>query len=225
MIRKKFCYISLTFLPLLFFTPGLRGEEDPGLKEVIASVQERYEKLHSFSCDFTQIQWNKALNRKEEESGRAFMKKPGMMRWEYTLPEPKLFIAKGGIFVFYLPEENQVQRYHSKNTTTLSTPTLFLAGEGNLEREFDISFVDSDFPAAPEEHYFLKLYPKAQEENFESLILAVDKKSFLVEKLVMIDLLENRAEFFFTHINEKAHLEESDFDFEIPPGADVLVIN
>jgi outer membrane lipoprotein carrier protein len=217
--------LFLAFLQLCF-VPGVhQGEDDPGLDGVIASLQDRYDRLNSFSCDFTQVQWNKALNRKEEESGRVFMKKPGMMRWAYETPETKLFIAKGGVFIFYLPGENQVQRYEAKNTTTLSAPTLFLAGAGNLEREFHIAFVESELPGVPGDAYELELLPRTGEENFESLILAVNRNSFLVERLVMIDLLGNRAEFIFENIRENAPVAESLFDFEMPPDADLLIVN
>jgi len=225
LIPKTAGIAYMVFLACFFPISMSASEEELGLSEVIAGLQERYEKLGSFSCDFTQVQWNKALNRKQEESGRAYMKKPGMMRWEYVDPEPKLFIARNDVFVFYLPEENQVQRYHSKNTSNLATPTLFLAGRGNLEREFVISFAHNGLPENWENYYVLELLPKAAQENFESLVMAVDKKSFLVKRLTLVDLLENRSEFAFSNIEENCRIEDEAFDFEIPANADVLIVN
>lgn len=216
-------FTTLLLLPVIKDSRAL-DREALTLEEIVTRLQEKYDNLSGFTCDFSQIQWNRMLNRKERESGLAFMKKPGMMRWEYLDPEFKLFIINEKVIFFYLQEENQVQTFRDKDSALLSTPTLFLAGRGNLQRDFAITFTDQESSIDLNLYYCLKLEPKALQENFENLILAVDKKTFLVTRLIMVDFLKNRSEFLFTNINENVDVPDDKFFFEMPPDVDVLVV-
>jgi len=77
------------------------------------------------------------------------VKKPGKMRWEYNAPEKKLFVSDGVKIYSYVPEDKQVIVSDVPSGDRLTTPVLFLAGTGNLARDFNPSFTDLPPGAAP----------------------------------------------------------------------------
>ncbi|MFZ0132886.1 MAG: outer membrane lipoprotein carrier protein LolA, partial [Desulfobacterales bacterium] len=84
---------------------ALAGED--GLEEVIAQVEKRYDVL-GFSADFHQVSTIKAMEISDEATGRMFVRKPEMMRWEYDKPERQVIITNADKLWIYRPQDNQV---------------------------------------------------------------------------------------------------------------------
>jgi outer membrane lipoprotein carrier protein len=68
------------------------------------------------------------------ESGTAFFRRPGKMRWEYEAPEKDLFLVDGKTAWFYVPADHTVTRVPAKQSTDLRTPMALLAGEMKVSR-------------------------------------------------------------------------------------------
>src|ERR1700684_2187378 len=63
------------------------------------------------------------------ESGVAYFRRPGKMRWEYAAPESNLFLIDGKMAWFYVPADHTVTRVPAKQSTDWRTPLALLAGE------------------------------------------------------------------------------------------------
>src|SRR5690349_9312341 len=120
---------------------GARAAE-PTAAEFAQSVQKKYDAIRDFSADFVHAYEGGALRKQVTERGRMMIKKPGKMRWEYTTPEEKLFVSDGLKMYSYLPQDRQVIVSTIPRGDDASTPTLFLAGRGNLTRDFSPSLVE-----------------------------------------------------------------------------------
>jgi outer membrane lipoprotein carrier protein len=68
------------------------------------------------------------------ESGTAYFRRPGKMRWEYESPEKDLFLVDGKTAWFYVPADHTVTRVPAKQSTDLRTPLALLAGEVKVSR-------------------------------------------------------------------------------------------
>jgi outer membrane lipoprotein-sorting protein len=68
------------------------------------------------------------------ESGTAYFRKPGRMRWEYEAPEKKLFVADGKTVWFYVPADRTVTRAPMKESDDWRTPLALLTGKAKLDR-------------------------------------------------------------------------------------------
>src|SRR5512144_410947 len=79
---------------------GIAVSADP-LTEAVLGIQKRYAAVDSLSADFQQKYRGPGIE--QTESGVLWMKKPGLMRWEYAEPEKKLFIADGRETFLYTP--------------------------------------------------------------------------------------------------------------------------
>ena len=68
--------------------------------------------------------------RPRTESGQVFLRRPGLMRWEYREPSGKLFLSDGETIHFYLPDRKQVRKVASAAAGIGASPFSFLLGRG-----------------------------------------------------------------------------------------------
>ena len=189
---------------------------------VLAEIQNRYESTNDFEARFLQEFVGKVMKQSQKGEGKVYFKKKGMMRWDYRVPNQQ-FISNGKIVWYYQPDENQVLVYDLSNLVKERTPLAFLAGEGNLGRDFDlVNFNEAVSPK--EENYVVELEPKEPHAGLSRLVLTVDKKMYFVNQADVIDGLGNVTRTRFMEIKTNVGLQTSFFTFSIPPGAEVLKV-
>ena len=199
---------------------GITAPEQSAL-ELAQALQRKYEAIRGFASDFVHTYRGGALNKQLTERGRLLVKKPGKMRWEYTAPEKKLFVSDGVKIYSYVPEDKQVIVSDVPSGDNLTTPVLFLAGKGNLTRDFNPSFTDLPAGAAPGSRA-LKLVPKAAQPDYDWLVVVVDAATLGLRGLVYSDAQGGTSTFSFTNLKENAGLTDNEFEFKLPRGVDVV---
>src|SRR5712691_5292648 len=107
-----------------------------GATDLAQSLQRKYDTIHDFSADFTHTYQGGVLHKQITERGHVLVKKPGRMRWDYTSPEKKLFVSDGVKIYSYVPDDRQVRIDSVPKDDQPGAPILFLAGKGNLVRDF-----------------------------------------------------------------------------------------
>src|SRR4029077_10280471 len=100
-------------------------------------------------------------------------------------------------------------------------PALFLAGKGNLMRDFAVSF-DETTPALPTGARALKLVPKSPQPDYDWLVLLVDPTSLLLRGLVTTDAQGGTSRFSFSNLKEHGGLANKVFTLKIPRGFAVV---
>lgn len=68
------------------------------------------------------------------ESGVAYFRKPGKMRWEYEAPEKNLFLIDGKTAWFYVPADHTVTRMPARDSGDWRTLFALLAGKVKVSR-------------------------------------------------------------------------------------------
>ena len=116
----------------------------PTAAEVAEAVQKKYEAVKDFSSEFSHTYRGVALKKQITEHGTLLIKKPGKMRWTYAAPDNNVFVSDGTKFYSYIPADKQVTISDIPADDAASKPALFLAGKGNLTRDFTVSLVDPD---------------------------------------------------------------------------------
>ncbi|HMD34989.1 MAG TPA: outer membrane lipoprotein carrier protein LolA, partial [Vicinamibacterales bacterium] len=186
---------------------------EPTADEFAQAVQKKYDGIRDFSADFVHAYEGGALHKKITERGRLFIKKPGKMRWEYTAPEAKLFVSDGMKMYSYLPADNQVIVSSIPRENEATTPTLFLAGKGNLTKDFTSSLVELP-KGMPAGSRTLKLVPKARQRDYDWLMLVVDPATLAFRGLVTVDSQGGISSFSFANLKENSGLADKDFTFK-----------
>jgi outer membrane lipoprotein carrier protein len=201
----------------LMSTP-LAAQSRPAADVIARSVQQRYQGIRDFSADFVHTYRGGALRTQTREVGTMTIKKPGMMRFIYTAPEKKEFVSDGVKIYSYIPDDKQVVVATVPPDNQATTSVLFLAGKGDLTRDFTPSYTDSPVTGA----VGLKLVPRRQEPEYEYLVLAVDPATFQWRALLTRDRQGGESTLVFTNLKENQGISDKVFAFRIPRGVDVM---
>jgi len=200
-------------------TPNAQTVQPPAA-ELARALQKKYETVADFSADFVHVYEGGILRKRVTERGTLLVKKPGKMRWAYTSPEQKLFVSDGVKMYSYIPQDRQVIVTALPAGDQPGSPVLFLAGKGNIERDFKVSY--ADLPDVPAGTYALKLVPVERQQDYDWLVLEVDRQSLGVRALVTTDAQGGRSAFTFWNLKENIGLSDKSFTFKIPRGVDVV---
>jgi outer membrane lipoprotein carrier protein len=190
----------------------------PPATEVASALQAKYDRIRDFSADFVHRYEGGVLKRKVSERGVMQVKKPGKMRWEYRAPEKKLFVSDGRQMYLHEVGPNQVTVFAVPEADQAATAVLFLAGKGNLTRDFTVTYGAGGTPAT----YALHLQPKAPERDYDWLEVVVDRETLQIQSLSAADAQGGRSTFEFSNIKENRNPPDKNFTFQIPRGADVV---
>jgi len=194
---------------------------EPTAQELAQALQRKYDGIRDFSADFVHKYRGGVLKKEISESGRLIVKKPGKMRWEYKVPEQKLFVSDGVRMYSYIPQDKQVYVITIPPGDQLSTPTLFLSGKGNILRDFTSSLAAPQL-GAPAGTRALKLVPKTPQTDYDWLIVEVAPDTLALRGLVTADAQGGQSSFSFANLKENAGPADKEFTFTIPRGVDVV---
>lgn len=211
--------VRLLLPVLIALAPAaLAGQTRPPAADTARALQQKYDRVKDFSADFTHTYEGGVLNRKSVERGTVQIKKPGRMRWEYTAPEKKTFVADGIKIYSYVPADKQVIVGDVPAADEATTAVLFLAGKGNLLRDFTVSYAETAMAGA----VALRLDPRRKERDYDWLIVTVDQATYQIRALTAADQQGGRSTFAFTNYRENTGVADNVFAFKIPRGADVI---
>jgi outer membrane lipoprotein carrier protein len=199
---------------------ALRAADSTAL-ELAAALQKKYDGIKDFSADFSHTYEGGVLRKQITERGHLLVKKPGRMRWDYSTPETKQFVSDGVKMYSYIPQDKQVIVATVPPDENAPTPTLFLAGKGNVTRDFTPSLVDA--PAGmPAGSRALKLVPKSRQRDYDWLVLVLEAGTLSIRGLLTVDEQGGKSTFSFTNLKENVGLADKEFAFKIPRGVDVV---
>jgi len=189
---------------------------DAPLQKLMELLQHRYENLESMKAHFTQSYQSKRFSDRMSEKGVVYFRKGGLMKWDYQVPEKKLFVSDGRYYFYYVPADKQVIKASAQEDLE-HAPTLFLAGRGNFLKDFRAEWADP----RPGTH-LVKLIPFRKQPDFQYMIVDIDPVRGYILRLIVVDPYDNRTEYQFDQIQENPDLPAQFFAFQPPPGTDVV---
>ena len=189
--------------------------------DLAQALQQKYDTVRDFSADFTHTYQGGVLRKQITERGLVLIKKPGKQRWEYAAPEKKLFVSDGVKIYSYMPEDRQVIVGTVPTGEGAGAPILFLAGKGNIVRDFT-STIGEVPPGSPPGSQALKLVPRTPQPDYDWLLLVVDRQSLALRGLVTMDAQGGKSSITFANLKENVNPADKEFAFNIPRGVDVI---
>jgi outer membrane lipoprotein carrier protein len=209
----------LRLMLVLMLAPVIVSAQARPAPEALAkSLQQRYDGIKDFSATFVHSYRGGVLRTQTQERGTVSVKKPGRMRWVYTAPEKKEFVADGRKVYSYIPQDRQVIVSDVPPDNQASTPALFLAGKGDIARDFTATYADTATPGT----VALKLTPRRAEAEYEYLVVAVDPASLQIRALTTKDRQGGESTLTFSNLKENQGIPDKEFAFRIPRGVDVI---
>jgi len=198
-------------------SPGA-DQSAPSPGELARRLQSRYDTVRDFRASFTQTYDGGPLQLTSREEGELLLKKPGRLRMTYTVPEEKVFVADGERFFSYFPESRTGSVVALPGDDDATTAVLFLAGRGNLVRDF-VPSLATDVPA---DEYHLTLVPVTPQPDYEALILMVDRASLRLRGFAQRDAQGGTTITRFTRFEENVGLADRQFLFRFPEGVTLI---
>ncbi len=211
--------VFVLFLLISSFA-GQAAQPAPSAVDLARDLQRRYDQVRDFSADFEHVYEGGVLRKTLTEYGTLLVKKPGMMRWTYTSPEKKEFVSDGHRLYSYVPEDRQVMISNVAPADDTSSPAMFLAGKGDILRDYTPSLLQ--MPGLLPGEVALKLVPKARQRDYDWLVLVLDRATLQIRRLVTTDSQGGTSTFVFTKMKENIRVPDSAFTFKVPRGVDVI---
>ena len=186
-------------------------------QQVLDAVQKNYEKVLTFEAEFTQKSYVKMMDKTQNIKGTVSLKKPGKMKWAYGAPDKQVLISNGKTLWHYVAEEEQVTKVPIESIYSSNTPALFLAGQGNLIKTFNVESISLETNPIS-----ISLTPKKDDQALTRLQLFANKKNYQITGSTVYDKLGNKTEIYFSKIKTNKDIPEKTFEFQVPPDVEIL---
>lgn len=189
-------------------TVGAAHAEDT--KAVVAAVESKYAGVTAMSAAFVQTTHSEMFG-DEKQSGNVLLKRPKQMYWDFG---DKQFVTDGKTMWVYTVADNQVIRYDDLAGGSSSADEL-LTSLDKIDDLFVITALPDDVG-----HTF-DLAPKKEGGQVKTVHLEMSK-DLIVEKVVIVDALDNKTELAFTEMKLNVDVPDAKFVFVPPAGAEVI---
>jgi outer membrane lipoprotein carrier protein len=189
------------------------------IESVVAGLQRRYGSVDTMAGSFQQTYRAPGID--QVESGVFWLKKPGLMRWEYRGTEEKLFVADGRETYLYVPADRQVTVQAFSAAEMHNTPLEFLLGSVDINRSFAVSWETGIRPKFVGT-FLVRLTPRRSEAEYAYLALELDQKTYDLKRIVIRELAGNTSEFVFADLKTNVKVEDSLFKFKAPKGVETI---
>jgi len=198
--------------------PGAGSE--PPLDEYIRAFESSYRNVQTLRAQFTQTYV--VEGRARVESGVVYLARGGRMRWDYSEPEKKLFFSDGKQLLLYVPAEKQLTRSSLRTSEDVRMPLSVLLSHLNLRKLFSkIEFADQTLKPEPGNRV-LRAFPKpGYEEDYREVFIELTS-ALDVRRLVITSPDNTTMEFKFSGIARNVAMSPSLFQFNPPPGTEVI---
>lgn len=191
-------------------------------KGILKKIQTSYGELESMQARFKQFSYLAALDISESSSGTVSFQRPGKMRWDYTEPDPQVFLVNDKTFWFYQPEDEQVTIDSFEQMVLTDLPLAFLMGLGDVTRDFTVVKACS-----VKRQIWLELKPKGDKkdsarEELKGFSLAVSAASHIPEGAMVTHIGGNKTTVLFESAITNKQLAQGIFGLEFPDSVDVI---
>lgn len=189
---------------------GLAQAQD----ESTQALQKFYDKVHTLSADFQQVERDEKGNVVQQASGTFLLSRPGKFRWEYKQPYKQIIVSNGKVFKFYDVDLAQVTIRNVGNTLK-ATPAQLLTGGKGLTKAFSITDKGQHGGLA-----WVQLKPKSGNANFKSIDLGL--KGSKPKRMQLHDNLGQTTNISFGNIKINPDLDNSHFKLDVPDNVEVV---
>jgi outer membrane lipoprotein carrier protein len=144
MLRRILLHVSFLAFSCWIASSLSIARASPDVKPFLDRFESRYRAARTLEATFLE-RYTENGQVVRVESGIAYFRRPGKMRWEYQAPEKNVFLVDGKNAWFYVPADHTATRVPAKSSADWRTPLALLAGEMKVSR------VCAQVQAAPDE--------------------------------------------------------------------------
>ncbi|HLY18334.1 MAG TPA: outer membrane lipoprotein carrier protein LolA [Bryobacteraceae bacterium] len=201
---------------LLCLLPVSLCAATPDLGPLLKAVESRYNHAQTLQVVFHEVYTGPGQPRRAE-SGTLLLRKPGRMRWDYSSPQGKLFVSDGKFLWLYTPSNHQVEKMKIKESDDMRAPLAFLLGKLHFDKEF------RNIQSKPSEGggTLITAEPKTDSLPY-TLVEFVVGPDTQIRRVQVTGYDRSILEFAFDQEKLNPPLESKLFQFQMPPGAELV---
>ncbi len=200
---------------------GVSAAPHPEAQDLVRLFESRYRSAHTLETVFLE-RYVEAGGPVRAESGRAYFRRPGMMRWEYESPEPKLFVSDGKTVWFYVPADRTVVRTAVKESADWRMPFALLTREPKLSRVCSQIRLADQREAVEAGHAVLRCTPKENAQDIREIVIEIDAKNGDIARVLVREAGGVEIDFRFANWRRDVPVPESQFRFTAPMGVAIV---
>ena len=225
--NKEFIFVIMnSWVFIVLFTilaplAALAADKSLPIEEVVARLQQTYEKTKDFKASFLQETFVQSIKKTDIEEGTVFLKNPKNMLWNYSKPKAKKLIVNTSKAWLYLPQEKVVYTQEADAIFKSKTLIKFLSGLGKLKNDFSIKYAEPRM-LDTQGNYQLVLTPLEKNPSLNPFAITVDKNTYLIVRVSFEDTMGNSTTLKFSNISVNTGLTDKMFQFHPPEGISIF---
>ncbi len=190
---------------------------DPALQSVLDRFDHVQQGVRSLSADFSQSTTNPLLRESQAAKGRLYMRKPGSVSWEYTIPESMRFVIDEGKYTGYFPGRKKAER-RDVHRWTEQIFRFFAVGQvsADLRQFYDIRLEDAGADMKGSILLVLDPTKRRVKKRVENVRLWVDGSTYLPAKVEYVNTQGATRTIVFHNVQVNPDLSASLFNVQIP---------
>ena len=190
------------------------------MQQVTPEVDKHYNGLASLETEFhakaiAEAGW------RATESGTMWLKKPGKMRWEYDNPARKLSLPTARRRGFMFPASGRPAAPPSSGSTTCGRRCAICSDTRNWKRNSLPCLSPRGEPLDRPADIVLSGVPKGMEDRISKVDIEVAPDS-RISRISIYSLDGSVTDFRFENERDNVPISDERFDFDPPPGVEVL---
>lgn len=182
--------------------------------------------INTLSGSFTQtITDQDGIEIQESTSGKFLIKRPGYFYWETQPPYEQLIIGNPDRLWVYDPDLEQVT-VHNQSQLENSPASILSGDDKNIKEKYTVTAENvtnknnSDKKKQRVVKYHLRSKADGQ-KSFDTLTFMF--QGDVLQSLVLKDSLGQTTEIVFNDVKVNREIDSAQFDFEPPPGVDIII--
>ncbi len=225
-MNKGFALVGclLLCLGLSISISRTQGQDVPALQlpDLLKRFNESQQSVASLTASFTERKNLSLLAKPLLSNGTFLYSRPSRIKWEYTEPEPRVFLITEDRFIAYYPNQKRAEEVPLSKLAGRRVFRVFGIGQTaeDLGKFFDIT---QDDPGDEKGAYLLILTPKRQrvKDRLQRVRFWVDARTFLPRKLEYVESDGDSTLLSFNNIRLNPEIAEARFNVNIPKDVPV----
>lgn len=206
---------------IIFGTNEALAATPAPIDEIVARLQQTYEKTQDFKAGFIQATTIQSIKKTDIEEGTVFFKNPKNMLWNYSKPKAKKLVINSRKAWLYLPQEKVAYIQEADYIFKSRTLIRFLSGLGKLKDDFVIKYAEPN-ALDKQSNYLLILTPLEKTPSLHPFRITVDHNTSLILQISFEDTMGNSTTLKFSNISTNTGLAEKMFQFKPPKGVSIF---
>jgi outer membrane lipoprotein carrier protein len=210
-INRVVLAIVLTGVTCVGYAAPETSQPLPAAVERVAALLQPVER---FAADFTQTVMGARGELRESAAGYVRIERPHRFKWVVEDPYPQFIVTEGDRLYVYDPDLEQVQ-IRTMAEALEGTPALVLTGDAaQINAHFEVTQTNTDGLLV------FTLVPRSNKALYTEMHMTFD--SGRLAAIDIRDSLGQSTEVRFFNADTAPNFPRNEFEFTIPPNADVI---